>query len=139
MDGQTERINQELEQKYLHLYVNHMQMDWADWLPITEFTYNNCEHLATGFSPFFLEYGHHPFIPTAPQKSQIVNPMADEFADSLSRAQQHMYDALHDAATSMKWFADQKWKEAPLYMTDQKVWLDAWNIWTERPSKKLDV
>jgi hypothetical protein len=84
-DGQTERINQELEQ-YLHLYVNHMQMDWADWLPIAEFTYNNREHSATGFSPFFLEYGCHPFIPTAPQKSQINNPMANEFADSLSRA-----------------------------------------------------
>jgi hypothetical protein len=40
MDGQTERLNQELEQ-YLWLYVNHMQTNWVDWLPITEFTYNN--------------------------------------------------------------------------------------------------
>jgi formamidopyrimidine-DNA glycosylase len=31
MDGQMEWINQELKQ-YLCLYVNHMQMDWADWL-----------------------------------------------------------------------------------------------------------
>jgi transposase InsO family protein len=53
-DGQTEWLNQELEQ-YLWLYVNHMQTDWADWLPIAEFAYNNREHLATGFSPFFLE------------------------------------------------------------------------------------
>jgi hypothetical protein len=124
MDGQTERINQELEQD-LCLYVNHMQMDWVDWLPIAEFTYNSHEHLATGFSPFFLEYGHHLFIPMAPQKSQINNPMANEFADSLSRARQHAYNALCDAAASMKWFADQKWKEAPLYVIGQKVWLDA--------------
>jgi hypothetical protein len=64
-DGQTEQINQELEQ-YLHLYINHIQTDWANWLPIVEFTYNNHEHLATGFSPFFLKYGHHLFIPIAP-------------------------------------------------------------------------
>jgi hypothetical protein len=84
-DGQTEWLNQELEQ-YLWLYINHMRTDWVDWLPITEFTHNNHEHLVTGFSPFFLEYGCHQFIPTAPQKSLIDNPMAEEFADALSRA-----------------------------------------------------
>jgi hypothetical protein len=62
-----------------------MQIDWADWLPITEFTYNNYEHSATGFSHIFLKYGHHQFIPMAPQKPQINNPTADEFADSLSQ------------------------------------------------------
>jgi hypothetical protein len=50
-----------------------------------------------------------------------------------------MYDALHDAATSMKQLADRKWKEAPLYMIGQKVWLDTQNIWTECPLKKLDA
>jgi hypothetical protein len=85
MDGQTEWLNQELEQ-YLWLYVNHMQTDGADWLPVTEFAYNNREHSATGFSPFFLKYSHHPFIPTAPQESFIDNPMAEEFADTLSQA-----------------------------------------------------
>jgi hypothetical protein len=137
MDGQTEWLNQELEQ-YLQLYVNHMQTDWADWLPVAVFAYNNCEHSATGFSPFFLEYGHHPFIPTVPRKSSIDNPMAEEFVDALSRAWQHAYNALRDAAASMKQFVDRKWKEAPLYAIGQKVWLDARNIQTERPSKKLD-
>jgi hypothetical protein len=83
MDGQTEQINQELKQ-YLQLYVNHMQTNWADWLPVTEFTYNNCEHSETSHSSFYLKYSHHPFVPTAPQKSQIDNPTAEEFADSLS-------------------------------------------------------
>ncbi|OCB89288.1 hypothetical protein A7U60_g3544 [Sanghuangporus baumii] len=35
-DGQTERVNQELEQ-YLRLYVNYRQSDWADWLALAEF------------------------------------------------------------------------------------------------------
>jgi hypothetical protein len=82
MDGQTEQLNQELEQ-YLQLYINHMQ---TDWFPVAEFTYNNREHSATSFSPFFLEYGCHLLIHTAPWKSQINNPTAKEFADALSQA-----------------------------------------------------
>jgi hypothetical protein len=104
MDRQTEQINQELEQ-YLWLYINHMQTNWADWLPVTEFTYNNCKPLATGHPPFYLTYGHHPFVPTAPWKSQINNPTAEEFADYLSQAQQHAYNVLCNATTSMKWFS----------------------------------
>jgi hypothetical protein len=73
MDGQTKQLNQKLEQ-YLWLYVNHMQTDWVDWLPIAEFAYNNCKHSVTSFSPFFLEYGHHPFIPMAPGKVRSTTP-----------------------------------------------------------------
>jgi len=39
-NGQTERVNQELEQ-YLQLYCNYRQNDWAEWLSIAEFSYNN--------------------------------------------------------------------------------------------------
>ena len=35
-DGQTKRINQELDQ-FLHLFVNEQQDDWYDLLPITKF------------------------------------------------------------------------------------------------------
>jgi hypothetical protein len=63
-----------------------MQTDWVDWFPITEFVYNNHKHSVTGFSTFFLEYGHHPFIPMAPQKSSINNPTAEEFVDTVSQA-----------------------------------------------------
>ena len=39
-DGQTERVNQEVEQ-FLHLFVNQRQDDWYDWLSIAEFAYND--------------------------------------------------------------------------------------------------
>ena len=35
-DGQTERVNQELEQ-YLRLFVNERQDDWDELLPLVEF------------------------------------------------------------------------------------------------------
>ena len=36
MDGQTERVNQEVKQ-FLHLFVNQRQDNWYDWLLIAEF------------------------------------------------------------------------------------------------------
>jgi hypothetical protein len=138
MDRQTERINQELEQ-YLRLYVNRMQTDWVDWLPIAEFAYNNHEHSATGHSPFYLEYGHYLFVPTAPWKVLINNPLAEDFADSLSQAWQHTYDTLCNAASLIKQFVDWKWREAPSYTVGQEVWLDAQNLKTECPTRKLSL
>ena len=63
-DGQTERINQELEQ-YLRIFVNQRQDDWMDllplaelqYLPLAEFQYNNHVHSSTQQPPFFLESG----------------------------------------------------------------------------------
>jgi hypothetical protein len=55
----------------------------------------------------------------------INNPAADDFVDALSWARLVMYDALHDAATSMKRFVDQKWKKSPMYTVGQQVWLSA--------------
>jgi len=55
-DGQTERINQEIEQ-YLRIFINERQNDWADWLSIAQFAYNDKVHSSTGYSPFFLNYG----------------------------------------------------------------------------------
>ena len=38
-DGQTERVNQEVEQ-FLHLFVNQRQDNWYNWLLIAKFAYN---------------------------------------------------------------------------------------------------
>ena len=45
-DGQTERINQKLEQ-YLRVFIDYRQEQWPDWLGMAEFTYNNKIHTAT--------------------------------------------------------------------------------------------
>ena len=45
-NGQTARVNQELEQ-YRCLFLNECQDDWYDLLPLAEFQYNNHIHLAT--------------------------------------------------------------------------------------------
>jgi len=45
MDGQTEWMNQELEQ-YLWFFVNYRQKDWLEWLASAEFVVNNKVHIA---------------------------------------------------------------------------------------------
>ncbi|MBW0530784.1 hypothetical protein O181_070499 [Austropuccinia psidii MF-1] len=58
-DGQTERVNQILEQ-YLSMYVSYHQDEWHTLLPLAEFAYNNAEHQSTKQSPFFTIYGRNP-------------------------------------------------------------------------------
>jgi hypothetical protein len=58
-DGQTERVNQTLEQ-YLRCYVCFSQDNWVYLLPFAEFAYNNYVATSTRHSPFFSNYGFHP-------------------------------------------------------------------------------
>ncbi len=60
-DGQTERVNQELEQ-YLRLFVGERRDDWYTLLPLAEFSYNNHIHSSTQQTPFLLDTGRHPRI-----------------------------------------------------------------------------
>jgi len=58
-NGQTERVNQELDQ-YLWLFVNEQQDNWYDLLPMAEFQHNNHVHSTTQQPPFLLDTGHIP-------------------------------------------------------------------------------
>ena len=59
-DGQTERINQEIG-TFLQHYVNYQQDNWTDWLATAEFSYNDKKHMATGKTPFELNFERHPW------------------------------------------------------------------------------
>ena len=54
-DGQTERMNQELEQ-YLQFFIENRQKDWLKWLAAAEFAINNKIHMATKVSLFMANY-----------------------------------------------------------------------------------
>src|ERR1700677_4436768 len=64
-DGQTERINQDLK-LFFHIFINHCQSDWFDWISIVELTYNNKIHSSTKFSPFYLNTGLNPQMSVEP-------------------------------------------------------------------------
>jgi hypothetical protein len=79
-DGQTERTHRTIEQ-ILRAYVHPCHDDWATWLPLAEFAYNNQYHRSTHTSPFYANYGYHPSSPT----SFVLPPGASaDAADYLS-------------------------------------------------------
>ena len=88
-DGQTERENQELE-RYLRSYVNYLQDDWVQWLPLAEFTQNNSQSDSSGMSPFFANKGFHPQLsitPTIEAHDQDAMEISGEMTQILEQLQ----------------------------------------------------
>src|SRR5260370_21661871 len=70
-DGQMEHVNQEIE-AYLRVFMSHRQDNWANWLPLAEFSYNNKVHAATLRTLFELDAGQHPCLGVAPITTSTV-------------------------------------------------------------------
>ena len=135
-NDQTERINAWVEQ-YLHIYINHWQSDWVEWLSIAEFAHNQTSSSVTNFSPFLLNYGQQPQSGFT-QKGKERNPAASKFVEEMKFTQQIAKSALKMASYNMKQFHDRKVRPPIKYKPGDLVLLEATNIKTERPSKKLD-
>ncbi|MCO5566933.1 hypothetical protein L7F22_020616 [Adiantum nelumboides] len=119
-DGQTERINQILEDM-LRSYVSKKQSNWEDYLPILEFAYKSSKDLASGFTPFMLMYGFHPRSPMAvsleKEKTQSVKDFLEDMNDMLKAARENIRSAQDHAQTyankARKKVIFEKEKESP--------------------------
>ena len=120
-DGQTERVNQTLEQ-YLRCYIDYQKDDWSKLLSAAEFAYNNATHEGTKESPFFLEYGRHPRAGPTLVKEATPTDLTD-IMWSRQQAQEQAKAALELAAERMKWYYDQGVQKVPFKVGD-KVLLD---------------
>ena len=136
-DGQTERANQEVEQ-YLRHFVNEYQSDWADLLVTAEFSINNRVNASTKASPFQLVYGFSPRVGLEPRKGSKIEKV-EEFSSRMQDTWKDTQAALRLAKEDMARFYNQRRKPTPDFSVGDKVWLDASNISTTRPTKKLDV
>jgi len=135
-DGQTERTNQTLE-IYLRAFINYEMSNWEDLLPTAEFAYNNAVSASSGMSPFFANYGYHPAAHNPPDGSPR-NPASRLYAHWMTQVHEEAKSFLEKSRERMKFWADKKRMEAPVYKEDQLVMLNARNIKTKRPAKKLD-
>jgi len=90
-DGQSERAFRTLEEM-LRCFISFTQKDWDQYLPGLEFAYNNHINDATKQTPFFLEYGQHPFsisdILHADHTEEKLskNPSTDSFIKEIEKA-----------------------------------------------------
>ena len=135
-DGQTERVNQELEQ-FLRLFINQRQDDWDELLPIAEFQYNNHIHSATQNIPFLLDTGRIPCMGFEPDQRRSNLESVNEFKERMERALKEAKAALAKSKDDMTKYYNRKRTPAPDYQLGDKVYLDASDIETTRPSKKL--
>jgi len=117
-DGQTERVNQVLEQ-YLRCTLNHQQDNWVSLLPLAEFAFNNAQHSSTQVSPFFANFGYHPrFDATVAPPSK--NPAAENRVAVMLQTQQLLVSELRKAQARHKSAADQLRKEGPAFTLGTK-------------------
>ena len=75
MDGQMERVNQEVE-VYLHAFINHHQDDWEDWLPAVVFSWNLKPRPMTQ-SPFEAMKGYQPTMGPEPSRKGKEREVGD--------------------------------------------------------------
>ena len=130
-DRQTEQLNCEINQ-YLRTYVNDRQNDWAKWIKIAQFVWNNTVSEVTTDSPFGITWSYSPHMGVEP--TETVAPVAKDFAAIFNK----VVEASEKAKLSMKVQADKHQNPAPDYKVGQQVWLSMDNLcMLNRASKKL--
>ena len=134
-DGQTERVNQTLEQ-YLRMYCNYQQDNWSGLLPLAEFAYNNAPNVTTGVSPFFANKGYHPNLAIHPERD-LTSSRAREFAVDLDELHSELKVRISEAQKRYQHYADLKRSPAPDFPLGSQAYVKAEFFRTTRPSKKL--
>jgi len=130
-DGQTERLNHEINQ-YLRTYVNDRQNEWAKWIKIAQFVWNNTISEVTTDSPFGITQSYSPHMGVEP--AETVAPAAKDFAAIFNK----VVESSEKAKRNMKLQADKHRNPAPDYVVGQQVWLSTDNLqMLNRTSKKL--
>ena len=134
-DGQTERVNQTLEQ-ILRVFCSYQQDDWSSLLPVAEFAYNNAVNDTTGISPFFVNKGYNPNISASLDK-EIASHQAREFVSNLDELHSKVKESIAEAQKCYQVSSDRHRMPAPEFPIGSEVFLLAKFIKTRRPSKKL--
>ena len=135
-DGQTERINQKLEQ-YLQFFIEHRQKDWPEWLAVAELAVNNKVHMATKVLPFMANYGKELRMEGDIRRKGKVESVT-EFVERMKKVHEEAETALKKTQEEMKRYADRSRKETEKWEKGDQVLLSTKDlVFKERPTKKL--
>jgi len=86
--------------------VNYQQDDWTNWLAAAEFQYNDKKHVATGKTPFELNFGRHTWKGDLIVQMEI--PRVEEFVKELQKSWKQATNAMEEAQKKMKKQFDKK-------------------------------
>ena len=108
-DGQTERMNQELEQ-YLWFFIEHRQKNWLEWLVVVEFAVNNKVHMATKVSPLMENYRKELRMGGDIKRKEKVKS-ATVFIERIKKVHEKVEVVLRKTQEEMKRYMDRGRKE----------------------------
>lgn len=127
-DGQTERVNRVVGE-LLRARCRDREDEWDTHLGMMEFAINSAKHSSTGYTPFFLNYGHHPHGPEA-----LIGKERDSgifagrwFAEEHQAALQGARENIRLAQIKMKQQADKHWR-ALYFAPGDQVYLSTGNF-----------
>jgi hypothetical protein len=130
-DGETERLNQELE-TYLRIFCDGQPEKWAELLPMAEYSHNLARHSFTGKSPFSLILGYKPC--SYPPIGKMFLPALESRLSELEDAQREALAAHEKAQRTMRERISSKFRP---WKVGDKVWLEGRNLRLRYPSRKL--
>ncbi|SOV09074.1 uncharacterized protein UDID_18253 [Ustilago sp. UG-2017a] len=137
-DGQTERVNQVVEQ-YLRMYCNYEQDDWASLLATAAFIYNNTVHNSIGVSPFFACYGWNPKAhPDIPQRLGVNDPDRFKYLINGKEHFKYLQEQIREAQHRTVDQYNRKHKDIEFKVGDM-VYINCRNWKTRQPTPKLDT
>ena len=135
-DGQTEWINQKLEQ-YLRFFIEHRQKDWPEWLAVAESVVNNKVHTVTKVLPFIANYGKELRMGGDIRRKEKVESVM-EFVERMKKVHEETEAALKKTQEEMKRYADRNRKETEKWKKRDRILLSTKDlVFKERPTKKL--
>ncbi|GJP35290.1 hypothetical protein CLOM_g19797 [Closterium sp. NIES-68] len=130
-DGQTERVNQTMEQLIRTTCTD--PSTWEKSLPLLEFAYNNATSATTNQSPFFLNYEQDPVVPSTPNIESPV-PRSQKFAEDILAIRDKAAEAIPKANLVASRQADRHRRNVT-YKVGDLVLLDTRNLRLPIPSK----
>ncbi|CAI7793981.1 unnamed protein product [Closterium sp. NIES-53] len=130
-DGHTEKTNQTIEQL---IRTNCPDLTkWEDSLPTLEFAYKNAPSTTTKQSPFYLNYGIDPVVPSSTTPDNPV-PRSQQFVTELQAACDKAAEFIRKANTVASRNADKHRRDVP-FRFGQMVLLDTKNLRLPQPAK----
>ena len=135
-DGQTERMNQDLEQ-YLRMFIDHQQEQWPDWLATAEFAYNNKVQTSTKVSPFRANNGQDPCMGFELRKKGRFEK-AEEFATRMKEVHEEAEATLKKSQEEMRKYVDRKRSEIEEYRVGDQVLLSTKDLKYQIKERQLE-
>ena len=78
-------------------YVERHPQTWSQYLALAEFAANNAVNVATGYSPFYLNFGDHPLVPSVLMHGRVVSSKIEAMQTMVDR----MKTALEEAQANL--------------------------------------